>query len=73
MLKYELRAYAYGTYDHLPCAKAKKKFWFHAVSDAKKIEAKLTSRSTDLSKGSCSGGDSHALPTCPPWSPLGRD
>ncbi len=25
MLKYELRAYAYGTYDHLPCAKAKKK------------------------------------------------
>jgi hypothetical protein len=25
MLKYELRAYEYGTYDHLPCAKAKKK------------------------------------------------
>jgi hypothetical protein len=25
MLKYELRAYAYGTYDHLPCAKTKKK------------------------------------------------
>jgi hypothetical protein len=24
MLKYKLRAYAYGTYDHLPCAKAKK-------------------------------------------------
>ena len=26
MLKYELRAYAYGTYDHLLCAKAKKSF-----------------------------------------------
>jgi hypothetical protein len=25
MLKYELRACAYGTYDHLLCAKAKKK------------------------------------------------
>ena len=25
MLKYKLCAYAYGTYDHLPCAKAKKK------------------------------------------------
>jgi hypothetical protein len=25
MLKYELCAYAYATYDHLPCAKAKRK------------------------------------------------
>ena len=25
MLKYELRAYAYGTYDHLPCKSKKKK------------------------------------------------
>jgi hypothetical protein len=41
MLKYELRAYAYGTYDH------EKKFWFKAVSYAKKIEAKkIMSRST---------------------------
>ena len=42
MLKYKLRAYAFGTYDHLPCAKAKKVL-VPPVSYAKKIEAKKMS------------------------------